>query len=197
MEYSPQIGVDADAPVGGVLFAQADYVAAERAVASKAYSRQLGLGGRIIVTNGEQFVRSRVDGKDAFCSSGATYSALGGDLRSVCYFDDGNVGRFSRAYIVNTLASQTFDVSIPYVIKELPTGTGTKQEVVYAGSSGRSLRLIYNEYRTGQSGPTESQALTFDIGTSMPAHLGFRGFAMDVASVSGNIIRYRVNAGFK
>ena len=185
-------------PVGATIFSQFDYDAVTRAFGQSPYSRPVGIGGRIVLSVGQPLFPAMVAGQQAYCSANATFLAyLGTDNRSVCFFDIGNTGRFSTAYVVNTLADMKLDVDVPYSVREQATGSGFKYELLYQGFDRGVVRVTYREYLADFARPAFQQDLTYTLEKSGTTEASFRNVRFVINSADNNGIKYYVTRGFQ
>lgn len=87
-----------------------------RAVVLAPYQRAIGINA-LNVSEGQVLYASLVDGREAWCSTGPVFFALG-EARPACFADPrgGSMpeGWLKTAYIAGTLRSLWYDVDIPY-----------------------------------------------------------------------------------
>lgn len=69
-----------------------------------------------------------------------------------------------------------------------------RQELIYNGRVGDSLKLLYREYSSDPMQPPLSQDLQYDLTTS--AIIGFRGVRIEVVEASNTHLTYRVLTSF-
>jgi hypothetical protein len=193
-----EFGVPAFAPVGGTVFSQFDYNAVTRAFVQAPYSRSVGVGGRIILSVGQPLFPAMVAGQQAYCSDNPTFLAyLGSDNRRVCYFDNGNTGRFTTAYVAGTLADTKLDVDVPYSVREEAIGAGFKYELLYQGFDRGVVRVAYREYLADFARPAFQQDLTYTLDPSGTTEASFRNVRFVIISADNNGIKYYVTRGFQ
>jgi hypothetical protein len=201
-----EIGREASAPVGGVIFGQFDYRAAIRAVAQDNYQRQV-LNAVIRVNAGQPLFRSLVGGsREGWCSANPTYfTIIGAEARSACFLDGqgrgsqiGRTGRFSEAYVVNTAVGTELSVDIPYRIDEIAAGGGFRYELIYQGFDRGVVRVTYREFVDSMARPAFQQDLSYTLEPGgRPTTVSFRSVRLEILSADNNSIRYRVLSAFQ
>lgn len=73
-----------------------------------------------------------------------------------------------------------------------PNAAGRRQELIYHGRTGDSVRFLYRE--TTDDGPPATQAVAYDLGEG--GIIGFRGARLEVLEADGLRLRYRLLAAF-
>lgn len=71
---------------------------------------------------------------------------------------------------------------------------GFRQELIYNGRSGETLKFLYREFSGDFMRPPFSQELQYDLTESTT--IGFRGVRVEVLEASNTTIRYRVLSSF-
>jgi hypothetical protein len=167
---SVQLGTEAAAAVGDVIYSEFDYMATGGAVMLEPVSRTIGLGGSVQVPSGAQLVSTTVDGKPGYCTTTLTYSdPLVGPSRSTCYLDSNGDNLFETLWAAPGTMGFTYDLQPPvkYRTGQITSGAnGYKNELLYQGLDGNTLRIGYREYVDNLARPAFAQELTYPTNPS-------------------------------
>lgn len=195
---TPQLGELASATVGDPVLTTFDYLVARRAVTQVEFSRAIGIN-RMHLPSGTPLFRAMVGGQEGWCSTGFVYfAALEG--RPMCFFDPsgasaqgGRFGTFTQGYVARTARGTEVEVNIPYRILEVPSGNGSRQELLYQGLDRGVLRLSYREFAGDLARPAFTQDLTYTLEPrGRPTQIAFRNARVEVIDASNNQVLFRV-----
>lgn len=71
---------------------------------------------------------------------------------------------------------------------------GFTQELIYAGRSGTTIRVLYREFVNDTARPAFSQEITYDLNDG--SEIGFKGVRIEVLEATNTKITYKVLASF-
>lgn len=195
----PNIGEQAAAPVGGVLYSQFKYF---RKVGYRLQNDlSIGLGlGRVSVSAGDFVLKAEVENKTAFCSEKLAYiDPMVGPHETACFTDADNDGKFESLKAAPGVIWFNSEITPPIAYEKseliLPNKDAFKYELLYQGITKGTLKLSYREYINDFARPAFFQDVTYDL-DSMPATITFRTVRLEVISANNNQISYRVLSGF-
>lgn len=69
-----------------------------------------------------------------------------------------------------------------------------KQELIYNGRSGSTLKFMYREFSKDFARPSYSQDVNYDLAESNT--IGFKGARIEVIEASNTVIKYKINSSF-
>ena len=195
----PNIGEQAVAPVGGVIYSQFRYWSKIGYRLKGDFSAGLGLG-RVSVSDGDFVLKAEVENKTAFCTENRAYvDPMVGPHTTACFIDADNDGKFERLKAAPGAIWFESEIAPPlsYEKSELviPRNDSFKYELLYQGISKGSLKLSYREYINDFARPAFFQDVTYDL-DSTPTTITFRTVRLEVLSANNNQISYRVLSGF-
>lgn len=199
-----EVGREASASVGSVVYGQFNYRAVTRAVLQEPIERQVGLY-TLRGNAGQPLIRTIVSGgREGWCSPNPLLFQFG-DARSACFFDPassgmqvGRTGRFNAVYIVGTLAGMEFSVDTPYRVEEIALAGGFRFELIYQGVDRGVVRIAYREFNDSMARPAFQQDLSYTLETGgRPTPVSFRTVRLEILAADNNTIRYRVLSGFQ
>jgi hypothetical protein len=191
---SVELGAEATAAVGDVIYSEFDYMATGGAVMLQPVSKSVGLGGSVQVPAGAQLVSATVDGKPGHCTTDLTYhDAIAGPYRATCYLDDNGDSRFERLWVAPGAVGYTYDLEPPVPYR---TTSGYKYELLYQGLDGNTLRIGYREYIDNLARAAFAQELTYPMMPEAATQIRFKSVRIDVLSADASEITYRVLSGF-
>jgi hypothetical protein len=197
---SIELGADATAAVGDVIYSEFDYMATGGAVMLQAVSKSIGLGGSVQVPAGAHLLSATVDGKPGHCTTDLTYhDAIAGPYRATCYLDGNGDSRFETLWVAPGAVGYTYDLEppVPYRTTEITTdASGYKYELLYQGLDGNTLRIGYREYIDNLARPAFAQELTYPMTPEAATQIRFKSVRIDVRSADASEITYRVLSGF-
>lgn len=99
-------------------------------------------------------------------------------------------------YFDFTSASPVATVNPQFKVGELvdQTQPSFKQELIYNGKSGSTLKFMYREFSKDFVRPSFSQDINYDLAESNI--IGFKGARIEVIEASNTIIKYKINSSF-
>ena len=195
----PNIGEQAVAPVGGIIYSQFRYWSKKGYRLKNELS--VGLGpGRVSVSDGDFVLKAEVEKKAVFCTEKRAYiDPLVGPHTTACFIDADNDGKFERLKAAPGVIWFESEITpaIAYEKSELimPRNDSFKYELLYQGITKGSLKLSYREYINDFARPAFFQDVTYDL-DSTPTTITFRTVRIEVLSANNNQISYRVLSGF-
>jgi hypothetical protein len=197
---SVELGAEATAAVGDVIYSEFDYMATGGAVMLEPVSKSVGLGGSVQVPAGAQLVSATVDGKPGHCTTELTYhDALAGPYRATCYLDADDDSRFETLWVAPGAIGFTYDLEPPvqYRTAQITSdASGYKYELLYQGLDANTLRIGYREYIDNLARPAFAQELTYPMSPDASTQIRFKSVRIDVLSADASEITYRVLSGF-
>jgi len=191
VEWHPQLGEEAEAIAGSVLFGGGNFLSRQTAILS---------------TNGKEAILSRKakDGTETYCYGYARivyYSSTDGKNFDRRKYDDGTIKQLSQPIPF------TKDKSVNYSIK---------YELIFDGIEDKILKFTYKEYRYDMINPSYIQKLRFPV-PALPSTIDLGKISytvpqkayglpygdmalnlptIEVLSIHDNVIRYKVLSGF-
>jgi hypothetical protein len=88
------------------------------------------------------------------------------------------------------------DPPVPYRSGAITGAQGFKNELVYSGIDGDTLRISYREYADNLARPAFAQDLTYPIDSTGPTMIRFQAVQIEVIAANASEITYRVLSGF-
>lgn len=70
-----------------------------------------------------------------------------------------------------------------------------KQEFIYNGKVGNSIKFIYREFSNDLARPSFTQDIQYDLNES--TLVGFKGLKIEILSATNTLIKYKVLSHFK
>jgi hypothetical protein len=169
---SVELGTQAAAAVGDVIYSEFDYTAASGAVMLQPVSMTVGLGGSVQVPAVTQLVSASVDGNPGYCTTALTYSdPIAGPYRPTCYLDGDGDNRFETLWVAPGAIGFTYVLDPPVQYKSgqiTGDASGYKYELLYQGLDGNTLRVGYREYIDNMARPAFAQELTYPVRSHPP-----------------------------
>jgi hypothetical protein len=197
---SVELGAQAAAAVGDVIYSEFDYTATSGAVMLQPVSKTIGLGGSVQVAGGTQLVSATVDGSPGYCTTALTYSdPIAGPYRPTCYLDGNGDDRFETLWIAPGAIGFTYDLEPPVQYRPgqiTSDASGYKYELLYQGLDDNTLRVGYREYIDNLVRPAFAQELTYPIHSDGATEIRFKSVRIEVLSADASEITYRVFSGF-
>ena len=195
----PNIGEQAVAPVGGVIYSQFRYWSKIGYRLKGDFSAGLGLG-RVSVSDGDFVMKAEVENKTAFCTEKRAYiDPMVGPHTTACFIDADNDGNFERIKAAPGAIWFESEIAPPLAYEKselvIPRNDSFKYELLYQGISKGSLKLSYREYINDFARPAFFQDVTYDL-DSTPTTITFRTVRLEVLNANNNQISYRVLSGF-
>lgn len=193
------IGKENSVSPGDVIFSEWNYQAVNAAFTTAAFERQIGFGS-FSVPMGLALTKGSVDGQEAYCSQVPVFTGPGESYRG-CFFDSKNSRILDKAYLLGTLKSFVFDVSVPYKVEERifngGGAAGFKCELVYEGVNAQTIKVAYREYIDSMARPAFQQDLSYNLNVGSATEVSFKGAKLTIYQANNNEIRYVVNQGFR
>lgn len=183
-----EVGADATAPVGGVIFSQFDYQVVRRAVLQDSYSFS-----QVRLRPGDLLYPAiTVGGRQGWCAG------------VLCFYDGrpatteiGYTGRFNRMNFGHAVAGDSV-VDIGYKVEEVPMGRGFRYDLLYQGFDRGVVRVTYREFNDSLARPAFQQDLSYTLNASnRPTQVSFRNVRLEITGADNNAIRYRVLTPFQ
>lgn len=195
----PNIGAQAVAPVGGVIYSQFRYWSKIGYRLKGDFSAGLGLG-RVTVSDGDFVMKAEVENKTTFCTEKRAYiDPMVGPHTTACFIDADNDGKFERLKAAPGAIWFESEIAPPLAYEKseliIPRNDSFKYELLYQGISKGSLKLSYREYINDFARPAFFQDVTYDL-DSTPTTITFRTVRLEVLNANNNQISYRVLSGF-
>lgn len=195
----PNIGEQAVAPVGGVIYSQFRYWSKIGHRLKNDFSAGLGLG-RVSVSDGDFVLKAEVENETAFCTEKLAYiDPMTGPHTTACFVDADNDGKFERLKAAPGVIWFKSEITPPLAYEKselvIPRNDSFKYELLYQGISKGSLKLSYREYINDFARPAFFQDVTYDL-DSTPTTITFRTVRLEVLSANNNQISYRVLSSF-
>ena len=194
------IGAVSTTPVGAVMYGEFDYAAAHGATLLAPVSRPLGIfGAHVEVPMGTQLLSAVVEGEAGYCTMTLTYhDPIVGPYSASCYYDRDLDGEFETLWVAPGAIGFTFDLDepVPYRAGEITKVEGFKNELIYSGVNGDTLRVGYREYADNFARPAFSQDLTYPLAEEGPTTIRFRAAEIEVLEAGASEITYRMVRGF-
>ncbi|MDD4959387.1 MAG: hypothetical protein PHS51_08555 [Gallionella sp.] len=195
----PNIGEQAVAPVGGVIYSQFRYWSKIGYRLKGDFSTSLGLG-KVSVSDGDFVLKSEVENKTVFCTEKSAYiDPMVGPHTTACFIDADNDGKFERVKAAPAAIWFESEITPPLAYEKselvIPRNDSFKYELLYQGISKGSLKLSYREYVNDFARPAFFQDVTYDL-DSTPTTITFRTVRLEVLNANNNQISYRVLSGF-
>lgn len=197
----PALLVDTSARVGETIYTAYDYREIDQ---SRRLVLEREVRGRFVVSNvivplGTPLIEGN---SGFFCTEQKLYSdPIVGPWRPVCFQDADNSGKFERfgvrpglIWLWQSLGSMDAIYRVEEGKKVTLDGGGYRKELIYQGVDRATLRVVYREYLKDIARPALTQDLTYPI-TDGIATIVFRNLTINVHSVSGEAVTYRVISG--
>lgn len=196
---APTIGIQATAPVGGVMYKQFKYWSKTGYRIQKPFSIGLGFG-KIAVSEGDFVAKANLHGESVYCAEKLAYiDPLAGPFGAACFIDADNDGRFEAVKAAHGVYWFKKNISPPLAYEKsehiIPRTDSFKYELLYQGVSNKSLRLFYREYLNDFARPAFFQDVSYDF-TAKPTTVTFRTVKIEVINADNIQIVYRVLSGF-
>jgi len=176
---------------GGVLYSKFKYVTSPGAkVTSKKIDVSMGV--KLLVP--KVLILTKMGNDSAYCGGVRVY-ALGsttGDLIYACFFDANNDGVFEDAMWGGSRTSLNDKTKYVKVDQTVTNVDGFKREILFQGRTEKTIKLKYREFMNDMARPAYSQDIEYFIDAKGTTSGNFKGLKIEVISIEGNYIKYRV-----
>lgn len=192
---SPELNVIAVAAVGDTIVNQFDYIKSEKYYVAQHYARSIGFN-KIAIAQGTELVQVLLDAEPALCTTVNAYFTVG-DSRPICIFEEGSAGIYRKGFVVNTLKSTAFDVSV--LVKKqvlMQDSGGFKYDLLYQGIDKGTARLSYREYFNNFTRPSFQQDIIYTLDKNGKTQASFKGLRIEILSADNNEIKYIIRKYF-
>ena len=176
---------------GEVLYSKYKYATGTVAkVASKKIN--VSLGQNISTLNG--LVLTKMDNGSAYCGDCrlSVFGAGGDSIIYACLFDDDNDSVFESVMWGGSKAALNDKTKYIKVEEALVDAGGFKREIIFQGRTEKTIKFKYREFMNDMARPAFSQDIEYLINPDGTSSGQFKGLKIDVVSVDGNYIKYRV-----
>ena len=193
--HRPELGIEASAPVGGVVFSQFDYLKIVGFKTVGSLTMPLRFPLKAVVPAGTRLTQVVIDGVGGYCTESITvYTADGAAIGPSCFVDTDGDSRFDIE------AAHDRELPVPMAFErfeDVGAAKGFKYELLYNGCSDDVLHLSYREYVDNMARPAYFQDVTYAYRNEGPTQIAFRGVRIEVLSADNTAIRYRVVSTFQ
>lgn len=176
----PSIGAEASREVGEAMFETSIVTTMPGAAISLGTTVSIGLGSRVTFVAGELYSKQR-GRKTLYCGPIELISAIGQVIPMAEFCE--TEGWFKKK-MVSLTPRRVTKVSVE----------NFRQELLYQGKAGSTVKLSYREFTGDLARPAFTQELTFDL-TEGPV-VGAKGARIEVLEATNTSIRYRLMQPF-
>ncbi len=171
----PELGAESSREVGEAMFESSIVTTMPGAIIAPGVRMSLGLGGAVTYRGSELYAKQR--GKKITYCGAAEISNI-----------TGQVIPFEFCETEEWLTKKGVTLTPTRVTKVSPENF--RQELLYQGKAGSTLKLSYREFSSDMARPAFTQDLTFDLAEG--AVIGAKGARVEVFEATNTSIRYRL-----
>jgi len=195
----PAVGEISSTPVGGVMFSQFKLWKKTGVKLNERFIGSVG-GAPVDVGTSDYLFKAVADSKDAYCTEKLTAKNLFGvSIKNTCFSGFNARGEVTKVMVPADAVWWSKDLPNPIGLSKLeeniPRPGAFRNELVFLGSAGKVIRILYREYTGDFIRPAFSQDVSYDA-ASLPVEISFRGAKFQVIELPGSSIKYRVLSSF-
>ena len=195
----PSVGEISSAPVGGAILSQYKIW---KKTGLKLDERVMGTvgGAPVDVSTSEYLFKAVADSKEAYCTEKLTVkNFVGVGVKKTCFGGINTEGKVTKVMVpadaVWWIKDLPHPIGISKIEENIPQRDAFRNELVFLGSAGKVIRLLYREYTGDLIRPAFFQEVSYDA-ASLPVEISFRGAKFQVIELPGSSIKYRVLSSF-
>ncbi|ULR87332.1 hypothetical protein [Comamonas sp. B21-038] len=195
----PSIGSTSTATVGSAVLSQYKVWKKSGMQLAEPYSGRIG-GAPVDVSQTDYLVKAVADSKEAYCTERMTMrNLLGVAIKPTCFSGLTADGHVTEVMVPADSVWWHKDLPRPIAIRAVEESIlrpeAFRNELVFLGSAGKTLRLLYREYAGDFVRPAFSQDVAYDV-EALPMEIQFRTARIQVLELPGSSIKYRVLSSF-
>jgi hypothetical protein len=150
---------------------------------------------------GDFLLRSVLDGRQVLCTERSSFfDFLANPLSPACFVDPTGNGQLESVLAKPgmVLFEKAIGSTVRYEVSELivPRQNAFRNELLFQGSSNKTLRLSYREFVNDMARPAFFQDVSYDM-TALPMTVTFRSVRIEVIGAGNDGLTYRVLSGFQ
>lgn len=181
--------------VGSPMFSQHKLWRVSSFRLSEGYSGSIG-GAKVEVSSNDNLVRATANSQDAYCTERNTMSNLFGfAIKQTCFGGITSDGKVSSVMVPADAIWWSQKLPRPLAVNKreeaIPRAGSYRNELVFLGSAGKVIRLLYREYMDDLVRPAYSQEVSYDV-SKLPMEIAFRTAKFQVLELDGSSITYKV-----
>lgn len=195
----PVVGAISSVPVGAPILSQYKLWKKTGVKLNERFIGSIG-GAPADVSTTDYLFRAVADSQNAYCTEKlAVRNLFGVAIKPVCFGGIDSEGKVTKAMFPADAVWWSKDLTHPIGVSKMeeniPRPGSFRNELVFLGSAGKVIRLLYREYSGDLIRPAFSQDVSYDV-ASLPMEISFRSARFQVIELPGSSITYRVISSF-
>jgi len=193
---APELNKTSFATVGDPIYSEYSYYGGHGTQLMQPVTRTVGFNS-IEAPAGARLISAIVGSKASWCTAQPAFFALA-ERRSVCFYDEGNTGAFTKVWVAGYPESTgVFEIPpVRYSTAEYIGPGGYKYELLYQGIDHGVVRLSYREFVDNLARPAFQQDVTYTLDGTGATMVSFKGVRMQIDHADNNGLDYRVLSAF-
>ena len=200
---TPEPGTESSKVQGEVIYREFEYPAVLSVTPGKDIvlkNQRVAAGTSIFVIPWDKGVRCCLKGTERYpCTAHPS-----GCTAVTCFFDNDRDGFLEKAMSPRGMLSAK-KIKVPYTVDTIAakprdvsdwSSNFFQREIVYQGSAGGVLRLLYREYLDSLAREAFSQELTYELSADDPTVVSVKSARIQVLSAGNEGISYKIIRGF-